>query len=1230
MGSLLSGKGLSDLLNLREPETIRGIHRAYLEAGADIITTNTFSSQRVSLAGESLPEEYMTEGMAAFVERLNRAGVRLAREEADRMTALTPEQPRFVIGDVGPTTKLLSMSEQVDDPAARALTFDEMEQAYYEQMCVLAEEGVDAILLETIVDTLSAKAGIHAFMRVKETLSNSDPPCPSLKGRELFSPFKGELERVFKGDLEGPELMLSLTVSGNSGRLLSGQTVEAFVNSVAFAKPLSIGINCSFGAAGLAPYLRRLAECAPCYVSCHPNAGLPNQFGEYDDTPQTMVWQVRKFVEAGWVNIIGGCCGTTPAHIAAMREMMDKVVSGQWSVVSREGSVVSGEGSVVSGEGSEQRRIAQTIDCFKAGGDACVPEQQPIEHNGAAPANGIVASGQWSVGRPLTTNHLPLTTNLSGLEVLSVSAETFINVGERCNVAGSRKFLRLISDGQYEEALQIARKQVDDGAMVLDINMDDGLLNAPKEMRHFLNLLASDPEVARVPIMVDSSDFQVITEGLKCLQGKGIVNSLSLKQGEEVFLQQAREVYRLGAAVIVMCFDEDGQATDYDHRIRICQRAFRLLTEQVGFAPEDIIFDPNILAVGTGIAEHANYALDFLRATEWIHKNLPACRISGGVSNLSFAFRGNNYLREAIHAVFLYHAVQRGMNMAIMNPATAVQYADIPTDLREAIEDLLFNRCEDATERLIACAAKVQQSGQAAEGSLSAQRADSEKGQNEDSATVLINALQKGDAAPLQAAIEDLLGRGKTAVEIISGPLMEGMNRVGERFGEGKMFLPQVVKTARTMKQAVDILTPYLNQTEDASAITYRGKILLATVKGDVHDIGKNIVHIILTCNGFEVIDLGVMVPAEQIIETAVREQVDIVCLSGLITPSLNEMCRVAEAMEREGMRLPLFVGGATTSLVHTAVRIAPLYQGGVFHMLDASQDPVVAHALLDPNRREETLAANARQQQEVRERFAGKQANEPLKKQACEDVPVNQDAGSCVLGITPPPAPLPANEAGELRHSGQCQNLLIRDLIPHIDWLYFYWAWRVKEDSEEGKNLLRDAMAWLRRESDNPHYALRTTCTFFPAQGTPEGIRMADGTLLIGSEKMAPFVQNENDQIGIFAATISEQMVQNIEQLKTTHDDDYQALLLQTIGDRLADAASTYMLQQAEKEHGKKGIMPAVGYPSLPEQQLIFQLAEYIDFQALGIRLTENGAMYPQSSVAGLCILNPDARYIP
>ncbi len=488
-------------------------------------------------------------------------------------------------------------------------------------------------------------------------------------------------------------------------------------------------------------------------------------------------------------------------------------------------------------------------------------------------------------------------------------------------------------------------------------------------------------------------------------------------------------------------------------------------------------------------------------------------------------------------------------------------------------------------------------------------------GQTEDSATVLISALQKGDAAPLQAAIEDMLGSGKTAVEIISGPLMEGMNRVGELFGEGKMFLPQVVKTARTMKQAVDILTPYMSQGNASESIHYRGKILLATVKGDVHDIGKNIVHIILTCNGFEVIDLGVMVPAEKIIETAVREQVDIVCLSGLITPSLDEMCRVAEAMEQEGLRLPLFVGGATTSLVHTAVRIAPLYRGGVFHMLDASQDPVVAHALLDPNRREETLAANDRQQQEVRERFAGT----PRQVGA-----VRMRSGQTSNSETVKHLTAKRSNCVAVR-----QDLLIRDLIPHIDWLYFYWAWRVKEDSEEGRNLLRDAMAWLRRESDNPHYALRTTCTFFPAQGTPEGIRMADGTRLIGSEKMAQFVLPEKDQIGIFAAAISRQMVQDIEQLKATHDDDYQALLLQTIGDRLADAASTYMCLQTEKEHGKKGIMPAVGYPSLPEQQLIFQLAEYIDFQALGITLTENGAMYPQSSVAGLCILNPDAKYV-
>ena len=1186
MGSLLSGKGLSDLLNLREPETIRGIHRAYLEAGADIITTNTFNSQRISLAGESLPGEYMTEGMTGLVERLNRAGVKLAREEADRMTALTPEQPRFVIGDVGPTTKLLSMSEQVDDPAARALTFDEMEQAYYEQICVLAEEGVDAILLETIVDTLSAKAGIHAFLRAKETLSYSP-----LMGECTESPSTTEtnlspsLRREGRVGSSFPELMLSLTVSGNSGRLLSGQTIEAFVVSVAFAKPLSVGINCSFGAAGLAPYLRRLAEsvgtlsqagrlrpqCSPCFVSCHPNAGLPNQFGEYDDTPQTMVWQVRKFVEAGWVNIIGGCCGTTPAHIAAMR----KVLLGPPPTPPTKGECIKSPSTI-------ETNLSPSL-CREGRGGSSTP----------------------SLGREGRGE-----SSYSGLEVLSVSAETFINVGERCNVAGSRKFLRLISEGQYEEALQIARKQVDDGAMLLDINMDDGLLNARREMRHFLNLLASDPEVARVPIMIDSSDFQVIIEGLKCLQGKGIVNSLSLKQGEEVFLQQAREVYRLGAAVIVMCFDEDGQATDYEHRIRICQRAFRLLTEQVGFAPGDIIFDPNILAVGTGIAEHAHYALDFLRATEWIHTHLPACRISGGVSNLSFAFRGNNYLREAIHAVFLYHAVQRGMNMAIMNPAAAVQYADIPTDLREAIEDLLFARREDATERLIERAANMEVRSPGRTNDSAA--VEQQSGQTEDSAAVLISALQKGDAAPLQAAIEDMLGSGKTAVEIISGPLMKGMNRVGELFGEGKMFLPQVVKTARTMKQAVDILTPYMSQGNATEFIHYRGKILLATVKGDVHDIGKNIVHIILTCNGFHVIDLGVMVPAEKIIETAVREQVDIVCLSGLITPSLNEMCRVAEAMEQESLRLPLFVGGATTSLVHTAVRIAPLYRGGVFHMQDASQDPVVAHALLDPNRREETLVANARQQQEVRERFAG--------KQQVDSASVRQHSGQTARR---------SDSAAVGQRSGQSQDLLIRDLMPHINWLYFYWAWRVKEDSEEGRNLLRDAMAWLRRESDNPHYALRTTCTFFPAQGTTEGIRMADGTLLIGSEKMAQFVLQEKDQIGIFAATISQQMVQDMEQLKATHDDDYQALLLQTIGDRLADAASTYMRLQAEEEHGKKGIMPAVGYPSLPEQQLILQLAEYIDFQALGITLTENGAMYPQSSVAGLCILNPDAKYM-
>ena len=870
MGSLLSGKGLSDLLNLREPETIRGIHRAYLEAGADIITTNTFSSQRVSLAGESLPEEYMPEGMAAFVERLNRAGVRLAREEADRMTALTPEQPRFVIGDVGPTTKLLSMSEQVDDPAARALTFDEMEQAYYEQMCVLAEEGVDAILLETIVDTLSAKAGIHAFMRVKET---------RLSGPKTLSnsPLKGENKKSpFKGDLEGLELMLSLTVSGNSGRLLSGQTVEAFVNSVAFAKPLSIGINCSFGAAGLAPYLRRLAECAPCYVSCHPNAGLPNQFGEYDDTPQTMVWQVRKFVEAGWVNIIGGCCGTSPEFIAHYARLA---------------------------EGKKPHQVVEKPKYMWLSGLDLLQVDDSV--------------------------HLP------------VDASRFVNVGERCNVAGSRKFLRLINEKGYEEAIGIARKQVADGAAVVDVNMDDGLLDAKAEMVNFLNMIAAEPEIAKVPVMIDSSKWEVILAGLKCCQGKCIVNSISLKEGEEVFLSHARDVMRYGAAVVVMCFDEVGQATTFERRIEIAERAYRLLVDKLGMNPLDIIFDPNVLAIATGMEEHDNYAVEFIRATEWIHQNLPGAHVSGGVSNLSFSFRGNTYIREAIHCVFLHHAQKVGMDFGIVNAKARMDYDKIPKEQLELIEDVVLNRRKGAADDLIELAAEIKAKADAAKAAAKAGGAPVKKPaapewRKQPVEERLKYALQKGITEFLQPDIDEALQKYPHAVNVIEGPLMDGMNLVGELFGRGEMFLPQVVKTARTMKSAVSILQPHI-EAEKQGGSTSAGKILMATVKGDVHDIGKNIVCVVMSCNNFEIIDLGVMVPAEQIVKKAIEEKVDAIGLSGLITPSLEEMVHVAKEMQKAGLRIPIMVGGATTSELHVALKIAPVYDGPVIWVKDAS-----------------------------------------------------------------------------------------------------------------------------------------------------------------------------------------------------------------------------------------------------------------------------------------------------
>ena len=803
-------KGNNDLLCLTRPDVVEDIHRRYLEAGADIIETNTFNATRISQA------DYHTESLA------------------DEYTRRTPEKPRYVAGSVGPTNKTLSLSPDVNNPALRSLAFDPLAEAYLEQMAALLEGGVDALLVETIFDTLNAKAAIRAAREAMERTGRTVP------------------------------LMLSVTVS-EGGRTLSGQTLDAFLASVEHAGLFSVGLNCSFGARQMKPWLEQLAARAPYYI--------PNSLGQYDQTPEEMARELEAFVDEGLVNILGGCCGTTDEHIA---------------------------------------RLARLVD----GARVHVP----------------VRRGD--------------TLCLSGLEVLEVKPENnFVNVGERCNVAGSRKFLRLINEKKYEEALGIARKQVEDGAQVIDINMDDGLLDARAEMVHFLHLIASEPDIARVPVMLDSSDWQVIEAGLKCLQGKAIVNSISLKEGEAKLLEHARTLRRYGAAVVVMAFDEQGQADTYERRIEVCARAYRLLTEQAGLPPQDIIFDPNVLAIATGMPEHDNYAVDFIRAAAWIRRNLPGAHVSGGVSNLSFSFRGNNYLREAMHAVFLYHAIRAGMDMGIVNPASSVLYTDLSAEVLERIEDVVLNRRPDAAERLLEVAHSLQQvSTKEAAGGADWREAPVDER--------LQQALVKGIGDYLEEDLAEALKQYPRAVDIIEGPLMAGMNRVGDLFGAGKMFLPQVVKTARTMKKAVAILQPAI-EAEKTGGATSAGRVLLATVKGDVHDIGKNIVAVVMACNGYEIIDLGVMVPAEDIVRRAVEERADIIGLSGLITPSLEEMAHVARELEKAGLDIPLLVGGATTSRLHTALRIAPAYHAPVVHLKDASQNAGVAARLMNPAQRE-------------------------------------------------------------------------------------------------------------------------------------------------------------------------------------------------------------------------------------------------------------------------------------
>ena len=876
--------GNNDLLCLTRPDIIRDIHRRYLEAGADIIETNTFSAQRISMA------DYHCE---PFCREINLAAAAIARELADEYTERNPEKPRFVAGSVGPTNKTLSMSPDVSDPALRAITFDDLADAYTEQMTALIEGGVDALLIETIFDTLNAKAALYAAEEAMQVAGHRVP------------------------------IMLSVTVADKTYRTLSGQTLQAFLASVSHANILSVGLNCSFGAAEMLAPLRQLAAEAPYFISVYPNAGLPNQLGLYDDTPETMRRDMRAFTREGLVNIIGGCCGTTDAHIAAFEPLT----------------------------------------------------REAAPHQPAQPSSDLWLSGLERLEIASAAN-----SQLSTLNSQLSTVPSFTIIGERCNVAGSRKFLRLIKEKNYDEALAIARKQIDDGARIIDINMDDGLLDAREEMTHFLNLLASEPEIARVPVMIDSSNWEVIRAALRCIQGKGIVNSISLKEGEEVFLSHAREIRRLGAAVVVMAFDEEGQATTFERRTAICARAYSLLTKVVGMPPSDIIFDPNILAIATGIEEHNAYAADFIHSTAWIRENLPGSHVSGGVSNLSFAFRGNNWLREAMHAVFLYHANRAGMDMGIVNPASALAYSDIPADSLKIIEDAILNRTPDATEQLMQLTAPTLNSQPSTLNSSLPPTGGAGEGpaplpDGRGLGVGLLHAIRTGDTSTLEADLAEALTQYASPLEIIEGPLMDGMRQVGTLFGEGKMFLPQVVKAARTMKRAVEILQPHINNINKERTVNcqlstvnvLKPKVLLATVKGDVHDIGKNIVSVIMACNGYEVIDLGVMVPAETIVQRAIEEQPDVIGLSGLITPSLEEMVRVVAALREADISVPVLIGGATTSPLHTALRIAPVYGGPVIHVRDASQNVPVAARFIDPSTSDEAFTSLKAEQEAMR-----------------------------------------------------------------------------------------------------------------------------------------------------------------------------------------------------------------------------------------------------------------------
>ena len=1144
-------KGNNDLLSITQPQIIKKIHEAYLEAGADIIETNTFNATSISM------HDY---GMEELVYELNLASARLARETCDAFTRRDPSKPRFVAGSMGPTNKTASLSPDVSSPAYRAVTFDQLREAYYEQIRGLMDGGADILLVETVFDTLNAKAALMAISQYEE-----------------------------QHGLEIP-IMVSGTITDASGRTLSGQTTEAFLASVSHARLLSIGLNCALGAEQLRPFLEILSKHSPFAVSAHPNAGLPNQFGQYEETAPQMAAIIEDFLKVGLVNIVGGCCGTTPEHVRLIAKLADKYP----------------------------------------------PRVMP------APS---------------------FITRISGLEHLEFRPDSnFINIGERTNVSGSIKFARLIRDEKYEEALSVAREQVENGAQIIDICMDDAMIEARSAMTQFLNHVAAEPEIAKVPVMIDSSKWEVIEAGLKCVQGKSIVNSISLKEGEEVFLEQARLIQRYGAAVVVMLFDDRGQADTFERKIEIAERAYGLLTQKVHFPPQDIILDPNILAIATGIAEHNSYALDYIRACRWIRENLPHVHISGGVSNLSFSFRGNHTIREALHAAFLYHAIQAGMDMGIVNPSLLMVYDEIPAELLQLVEDAILNRRKDATERLLFYAEQVKdsKSGKLAEHDRNAWRDLPIRER-------LSHALVKGRDEFIEQDTEEMRQQMEKALEVIEGPLMDGMNHVGDLFGSGKMFLPQVVKSARVMKKAVAWLTPFIEAEKSLHGnVSSAGRVLLATVKGDVHDIGKNIVGVVLACNGFEVIDLGVMVPAERILQTAVEEQADIIGLSGLITPSLDEMVHVASEMKRQGFDQPLLIGGATTSSLHTAVKIAPAYDHGVIHVKDASRAAKVCSTLMGSQRGtfiEETYADYHRQVEEHNQRSARKKY---LSLEQARKNPFQYEAEKArltrpnILGVQ------------------VFDDYPLGEIASYIDWTFFFYGWEIKgkypavlDDPLKGKEarkLFDDAQKLLSQIITRGLLKARGVAGIFPANSHQEDVIIFEdegrsqevmrfnflrvqevkeepGKVNLSlADYIAPIQTGLADYLGAFVVSIhgADELADSFKDQK----DDYNSIMTKMLADRLAEAFAELLHRKVRKEFWAydtkedldlsellrekyAGIRPAAGYPACPEHSEKQKIFELLNAERnTGAYLTEGFSMVPGASVSGWYFAHPGARY--